>query len=277
MSLLDFIMPSTKECDSIEAEAQQTILGEVFGKSYFERVRQQINDLVQGKSSRLSSIYSILQRPEWRKKLVKFLQEVKRKSKPTNWRHLCKRLAMLDQNTDLEALFEVVVLGNLILQLPDDRIVLNAPTENKRNVDAKIRLMDRFVYLEITLLGSSVKTKERRERMERYGVKHAVWTGIGDGHSRRIEEKLQYKSSQFLPGMPNVLALCSLEVWDRMPGWEQAVEGFSKENIGHLYVFDRMRLGKTFIGDPACTLAEDEERKLQELLNGENYYAMGFI
>ncbi len=76
--------------------------------------------------------------------------------------------------------------------------------------------------------------------------------------------------------MPNVLALCSHEVWDRMPGWEQAVEGFPKENIGHLYVFDRMGLGRMFAGDPACRLSAEEEKMLQELLNGKNYYPMGF-
>lgn len=277
MSLFDFMAPSVEECDAIEAEVQQTILGEVFGKSYFAVVRQQIDEWVQEKSSRLSSIYSVLQRPEWRKKLAEFLQAVKGKSKPTEWRHLCKRLAMLDQNTDLEALFEVVVLGNLLLQLPADRITVNAATTSKKNVDAKIWLVDRFVYLEITMLGPSAEVKERNERMARHGQKHAVWTGIGDGHGRRMGQKIRDKASQFLPGMPNVLALCSHEVWDRMPGWELAVEGFSKENIGHLYVFDRMGLGRVFIGDPACTLTADEESKLQELLNGKGYYAMGFI
>lgn len=277
MSLLDFIVPSMEECDAIEADVRQTILREVFGKSYFAVVRQQIDDGIQKKSSRLSSVYAVLQRPEWRQKLGEFLQAIKRKLKPTDWRHLCTRLAMLDQNTDLEALFEIVILGNLLRELPDDRIVLNAPTRNKKNVDAKIRLMDRFIYLEITMLGPSAQVRERRERMERHGITHAVWTGIGEGHGRRMAGKLQDKASQFLPGTPNVLILCSLEVWDRMPGWEQAVEDFPKENVGHFYVFGRMRLGRTFVGDPTCALTTDEERALQELLNGKNYYPMGFL
>lgn len=273
---MDFIMPSLEECDRIEKETDSTMLSCVFGKEYFAHVRQQIDAISHGKSDRLSSIYAILQDADKRKLLTKFLELIQRKLKNADWNHLCKRLAMLDQNTDLEAVFEVTILGNLILQLPEDRILLNARTVNKKNVDAKIRLVARDVYLEITFLGPSARITERRARMQRHGIQHATWMGIGVGHGRRIAGKVREKSAQFCPAMPNVLVMCVFEVWDRMPRWEHAAEYFQMENVGQLYVFDRTHLRKRFIGDTACTLTQEEENVLVRLLNGKAYSPIGY-
>lgn len=277
--MLNPCIPNVVEVNEIEATVQKTVLGEIFRPAFFTARRKEAKDIQNSASDRLSSIYSILQVPAQRQHLTAFLHLMKEKLSSGDWIHLANRLSSDAKEQSMQALFEVVVLGNLLAQMDSSRILLNAPTAHGKKIDASIMLTDRPVYLELSMLSQSKRAERRRKRLSRSKI--AVWTASHnefDGY--RLTRMIEEKSTQFDDLQPNVLAF---QVFDPVNDFtEQAAQRFHHHpynRIGLLLPFNRTSLALQHIrqGDLSCSLTDCEQNRLIDLLSGDGYFSIGYF
>lgn len=283
VSVLDRMLhpyiPDVAEVNDIEAAVQNTVLGEIFRPAFFGARRKEAKDIQNGSADSLSNIYSILQVPEQRQKLAEFLLLMKGKLSIGDWKHLANRLSSDAEERAMQALFEVVIIGNLLAQMDTSRITLNAPTVNGKVLDASITLIDRPVYLELSMLSQSERAERRRRQLSR--AKFAVWTAShAEYDGRRVTQMIEEKSAQFDEAQPNVLAF---QIFDPINDFrQQAAERFHRyqyKRIGLLLPFNRTSLSQQHVrrGDPSCLLSDQEQEVLIELLSGNRYFSTGYL
>ncbi len=253
-------------------------LSEALGEDFFAKTAEQIRRYQNNESNELNSLYSLLQPPEQRKKFIAFVESMKMKMSSREWGDLCEKLASGNGLRAINAAFEVTIAGNILAQLPPDKVQLNAPTKASKNVDVCLYPTDRPVYLETTVLGESKKNYERRETMES-GIK--VWMGdpftvFGGRAVRAIGTKGR---EQFLPEKPNVLVISVFDVWDNLEPARETLASTPFENIGLLLPFGRKELMRDCIArpDPSCRLTSKEEEIILELLSGERFFPIGYV
>lgn len=277
--ILNPYIPDVAEVNGIEAAVRDTVLGEVFKSAFFGARRKEAKDIQNDASNSLSNIYSILQVPEQRQKLAEFLFLIKENLSPGDWKHLTNRLSSDAEERSMQALFEVVILGNLLAQMDASRVVLNAPTTNGKRIDAAITLTDRPVYLELSMLSQSERAARRRQQLSRAGF--AVWTASHTEYDgRRVTQMIEEKSAQFDEAQPNVLAF---QIFDPINDFrQQAADRFHRhpcKRISFLMPFNRTLLARQHVrgGDPSCLLTVEEQAVLVDLLSGDRYFSIGYL
>src|SRR3989338_334399 len=78
--MLNPYIPDVAEVNEIEAAVQNTVLGEIFRSAFFGARRKETKDVQNNASDNISNIYSILQVPTQREKLIEFLHLMKMNS-----------------------------------------------------------------------------------------------------------------------------------------------------------------------------------------------------
>ncbi|WP_176229467.1 hypothetical protein [Candidatus Hakubella thermalkaliphila] len=259
------------------------LLSSIFTHEFFVNVRTQIGEMKRlNRSGPLHSMFIFFcDNPEngYRKTrkledcLMKIFSHPSTRAKDRNY--IKSELTRLQC---LNTLFEVSILGNLLSQLPQDRVRLYPKTVGRRNVDAEIVLIGRSIHLETTVLAESEEDKNRRESMMRAGRDHWLGRRNTDKDEGRFREKLLEKSKQFAPGRPNVLAI---SIFDHFPADLEIKRAMGNNyylNLGMVLQFGRARIKNIFTGncDPSCQLTMEERNKLVELLSGQGYLPLAY-
>lgn len=265
------------ELQEIRRDVEGTSLGEALDDEYFAKVEKQIREYGKGESTALNSLYSLLQPPEQRKRFIDFVERVKRKMASREWGDLCEKLASGQGLRDLNAAFEVVIAGNILAQVPSEKVQLHVPTNTPKNVDVGLHLIDRPIYLETTVLGESDDNIQWRKSLAsgpkvRMGDPFSVFGG-------RATRAIAQKGRQFLPKKPNVLVISIFDVWDKLEPAQTSLVSSSFENIGLLLPFGREHLMRDWVSrpDPSCRLTDEEEEAVFQLLSGEKFFPIGYV
>jgi len=270
--------PSVAEVEKIQKEIEGTLLAEIFPTSFFASVKGQAKAYEAKLSRDISDAYSILQPPEQRTKLLEFLTLMKPKMSASNWKHLCKRMRSDSRSQSLLGLFEVAITGNLLAQIPDNRVSLNIPTRGKKDADIGVVLDDRMVHLEITVLDESDQMKARLPM--RRSQKVSIWSSdVSEVNGSRQIDRITKKSKEFIKGHPNVLVI---QVLNPLDWTEIARDAYLKhefKNVGLILPFDRIELEKDYVRetDDACRLTEKERQLLINLLSGDDFFPFGYV
>jgi hypothetical protein len=269
-------IPDMAELEEVRRDVGCSSLGEALDDEYFGKVEEQIHKYESGESTALNSLYSLLQPPEKRRKFIEFIERMKQKMGSREWGDLCERLSSGQGLRDVNAAFEVTIAGNILAQMPPERVQLHALTNAPRNVDVCIHL-DRPIYIETTVLGESQENIQWRKSLAsgpkiRMGDSFSVFGG-------RATRAISQKSPQFLPSHPNVLVISIFDVWDKLEPAQKPLASSQFQNIGLLLPFGRERLMSDWIArpDPACRLTAEEEKSVLHLLNGENFFPIGYV
>ncbi len=270
-------LPDMAELQEVRSDVERSGLREALDDDYFARVKRQIREYESGESTALNSLYSLLQSPDKRQKFIEFIERVKQKMNRREWGDLCERLSSGLGLRDLNAAFEVTIAGNILAQIPPTSVQLYAPTNGSRNVDLCVQLTDRPVYIETTVLGESEENIQWRKSLAsgpkiRMGDSFSVFGG-------RATRAITQKGRQFLPNQPNVLVISIFDVWDKLEPAQQPLITSHFQNIGLLLPFGREHLMQDWIArpDPTCRLTDEEEKVILHLLNGENFFPIGYV
>ena len=275
-----------QKCNEIEQLLKPyTILRNIFTPNYFKEILNQIDNMEKNhQSGPIHSMFIFFRYDSENnysqtKMLEKYLYyifnhpSIKRKHKNNISKDLTR------QNC-LETLFEISILGNLLYQLPNNKVTLYPKTISGKNVDAMVVLINRPIYVEVTVLGESGCDKKDRESRAQAGIDHYIgWRNIKyDG--MRFTRKIYDKSVKFKPNQPNVLMI---SVFDFFPDeyevkWATNNGNFSSTNIGLILQFGRAKIENKFFKNcnPSCHLAEEEKDMLIELLDGKNFLPLKY-
>lgn len=260
--------------------SKSPLISSYFDESFFQHVLAQV-DVMEEKewNGPINSIFLFFLSDSnnnfnQTKLLEEYLKSINDHSTTTNAdRNHIK--GQLKADNSIDTLFEISILGNLLKQLPPEDIELFPKTVGNRDVEARIKLDGRWVYLDATALSDSEgESKELVELLNKGG-------GVGKGMSvdfqrdtDRFIRKLDYKSSQFMPNTPNVLAIAIIGTRPIFVHSEWGAKVSTVvANIGLLLEFDRKELVTvtTENCDNDCQLTEKETAVLKELLSGESY------
>lgn len=270
-------LPDLAELQEVRRDVERSSLREALDKEYFAKVEGQICAYEKGESTALNSLYSLLQPPEQRRRFIEFVERVKQKMSSREWGDLCEKLASGKGLRDINAAFEVVIAGNILAQVPPEKVQLHVPTNAPKNVDVCIHLIERPVYLETTVLGESDENIQWRKSLAsgpkiRMGDSFSVFGG-------RATRAITQKGRQFLPNQPNVLVISIFDVWDKLEPAQKPLVSSHFQNIGLLLPFGREHLMHDWIArpDPSCRLTDEEEKTVLHLLNGENFFPIGYV
>jgi len=265
--------------DRIETEVNQgAILAEVFGSPFFARVKGQLRAIENDGASDYSNIFSILEIDDQRHNLARFLLLIKNKLEKGKWKHLCNRLTSDSANTSLKAIFEIMIVGNLLNQLPSAHIQLDAQTIGKKDCDIRVKLINRDVDIEVTMLDESEHAREWHKRLQRQKVTAgAVAHSVLDG--TRVLAHIKGKSKDFLPHNPNVLVMQLFDWRERTKFAMDNLKSGKFSRVGLVMLFNRKMLAEDHIVafDPECALTKKEVQKLIELLNGKDFIPLPFV
>lgn len=265
--------------------SKSQLLSSYFDEPYFAHISKQIDFMEEkGWNGPLNSFFLFLLDDSdngftQAKLLEKYLKLVVEHSTTSNSdRNHIKGQVKTDNSVD--TLFEISILGNLLNQLPPSDIELFPRTVGKKDVEARVKLEDRWVYLDATTLNDSEgETRELTDLLNKGGgVGKGMWVDFQRDTDRFIK-KMEYKSSQFIPGTPNVLVI---SLFGTRPvfihtEWGAKV-GTIVPKISLLLEFDRKDL-KNVTGencDSSCPLSDKEIIRLKELFSGSRYQPLVF-
>lgn len=268
---------TSEDLDRIEKEVQQDdILCQIFKAPFFGRVRGEIRAHENGTSTSYSNIFSILDLDDRRRTLSLFLGLIKNKMESGNWKHLCQRITSDDaNNTSLKALFEVVIIGNLLNQLPDESVVLDANTIDNKDCDIRVKLVDRDVDIEVTMVDESEHAKKWHEHSG--VIVRAIAPSIISG--RRVIRSMEEKANDFRPNNPNVLITQLFDWRERTPIAMANIRRREFKNIGLFVPCNRNGASRERIMnfDPACGLTEEETAILLDILCGKDFVPLSYV
>jgi hypothetical protein len=199
-------------------------------------------------------------------------------TKSSHKKHLIGQIASLNS---WDTLFELSVLGNLLNQVPSDSVELYPLTVGKFNVEARIFLADRWVYLEATTIHDTEDEAKAIEAMINSGQHVSSGSYVDfNKDKRRFIGKLKYKSSQFIPNYPNVLVLSEsgskpLFIHEPFGVPDPAIRvdkvGLVVEYRRGIYVTNSKNNC-----DPNCGLTDIERDKIVRLLSGDRFIALPY-
>lgn len=277
MSRYDFLRTKVKEIQQYLNGF--TILNQIFSSEYFKSVEAQINAAEKdGLSGPINSIFLLFVDDsqngyQQAQKLEEYLELIF--NHPTtdkgNKNHI---IAQFRGSGSTDTLFEVSILGNLLKQLPESEIELFPKTNNNRDVEAKVKLVDRWVYIDVTVLNDSKEDTEIIERMLDPRIEESGGRWIdSDKDAARYAGKAIYKSDQFIPNTPNVLMISLFGTRLFMPGTDDKLKRYDILNLGAVFEFDRKTLNSVITEncDPNCSLSGEEIIKLKHLLSNESF------
>ncbi len=251
----------------------------IFSDSFFEAVDKQIGELEENPRALLHPIYNLMFKHDVQEGFSKlklleeylaliFNQPIAEKQK----RYIKSELCSCHRLNSLNVLFEISVLGPFLRNLSGEKLKLYPRTDGNKNVDIVIELVDRPVYIEITVLGISELDRIRRSAWTKTGVRlRPGWRNLGKDEARYIR-KIEEKANQFIPDRPNVLIFSKFDFFPDIFSIKRALSTYTFSRIGLIVQFDRMDFDKMFEEnlDEKCAISLKEKEKLNKIF--KNYY-----
>ncbi len=265
--------------------SKSTLFASYFDEAYFTQILSQIDFMEEkGWNGPINSFFLLFLDDSEKgftqtTLLEKYLKLVVEHSTATNSdRNHIKGQIKTDNSVD--TLFEISILGNLLNQLPSGDVELFPRTVGKKDVEARIKLDDRWIYLDATTLNDSEgETKELTELLNKGGgVGKGMWVDFQRDTDRFIK-KMEYKSSQFMPNTPNVLAISLFGTRPMFIHTEWGAKvGTIVPKISLLLEFNRKDLKNVTDEncDSSCPLTDREIARLKELFSGSGYQPLVF-
>lgn len=254
------------------------ILKEIYDEKYFSKVKQQIIKMKPRElSGPINSMFILMTDDEAKgfiklKLLEKYLSLIfKHSSTKKSDKKYIKEELLGDQG--LNTLFEVNIIGNVLSQLPSKKVKLYVKTHGKKNIDLEVVLIDRPIYVEISVLGESKGDKNIRDTMTRNKIN--FWSGSRDLNidSIRFASKIKFKTEQFVKGKPNVLILSKFDIFPDKFSVESVMKQNCFLNVGLILQFNRKDLQIVYEDnlDPNCSLSKIEISRLVKLFKEKAY------
>lgn len=251
----------------------------VFNRNFFKEIDTRIDELEKQKSHKFGSMLIFFRDDSQKNFKQSHLLDSYLKlifSNPTcnkvNKKHLCSQFRGWDST---DTLFEVSILGNLLKQLDLTQIKLFPKTIGNSDVEARVNLDGRWIYLDVTVLNDTQEDTQLIDEMINKGRTKNTFSWIDmDKDEERFERKLVYKSNQFMPNQPNAIILGNVAT--RLPiysGLEEPKFSSNLNNIGVVFEFDRANLKKVRVDDCdiSCSLTDEEIKILSNLFSGAMY------
>ncbi len=265
--------------------SKSSLLSTYFDEAFFELVSRQVDEMEKKKwNGPINSLFLFLLADSNKgfgqtKLLEEYLKSIV--DNPTTTKADRNHIkGQLKADNSIDTLFEISILGNLLKQLPPEDIELFPKTVGGRDVEARVRLDKRWVYLDATALSDSAgETKELVDLLNKGGgVGKGMWVDFQRDTDRYIR-KLEYKGEQFIPNEPNVLAIATIGTRPTFVHSEWGAKVSTVvPNIGLLLEFDRKDLVTvtTENCDNKCSLTDKEIAILKELLSGKSYVPLAY-
>jgi len=252
------------------------ILSTIFDHKYFEYIRLQIKEMsIYGNTGPVHSMAIAMRRNEEDKgELLNLFEKYLHLifNHPTVKKHHITyiKTELVSQGC-INTMFEVSILGNLLTHIDNSKIKLYSRTTGLRDVEAEIELFNRSIYIEVSVLGESKGDMEIRNKMMK--MKKNVWSGSRDMEhdTARFKVKVEEKTKQFLPNKPNVLILCTFDIFPIDFEIKAAMRNNFFNNVGLLLRFKREELKNIFTPDKTCYLNKDEIIWLKDFFTGDKY------
>lgn len=249
---------------------------EIFNDRYFNDLERQLVKLSSDYSTHINPVFLVYLRDKdegktFLKRLNNYIQIVFNKTASVKIKkHIAGQLRTIAAH---DTLVELSVLGNLLLQLPPQDIELFPTTVDDHDVEAKIKIDGRWIYLEVSTLGDT--QEDRNEITELLRTRRMVgkgkWLDLNkDGY--RIVGKSARKSKQFAPDTPNVLLIVLTGTRTSMHDFFRTGEDITVNDISCLFEFNcNLRHTNTRIGLSPNQLTENEKNKLNSLFTSKDW------
>ena len=206
----------------------------VIAPDFWKKVQETVKtEAATNQSLKLPVLFFLLDRRDIEdlQPLDRLLGYLRNSKEKRHRRELGKLASRLQEKTDYRsptsALFEIDILIRLLEKNPESSVKLYPLIQNRNSPEASIRLGEKTVYLEATIL-SQTEDQERvwdighgkmnpsREEMENLKL-HAVRrhphvstvAGVGDpcSNAHRFTRKIKDKQKQLAPQKPNILCI----------------------------------------------------------------------
>lgn len=248
-------------------------LKDIFTPKYYSSLQNQLNAYRKDHSARINPIFLFFLREKQgsRAKLELLNKDVglvfSAAALNNEKKHIAGQLRSLDAH---DTLFELAILSTLIDEFAPSDIELFPSTTKNHDVEARIKLIDRWIYIEVSVLKDSKEDSDELTDLLRSGKK------VGEGKFMDIDKdrlrylgKSEYKAQQFLPNTPNVLMLAltalRLDLYHFSEGNDITID---TDNIGAIMEFDVNFKYRGFIeGIKSCGLTEVEKEKLIKIFS----------
>lgn len=185
-----------------------------------------------------------------------------------------KIIGELRGSGSIDTFFEIGTLANLLIQVPKGKIELFPKTVGKKNVDARLELVDRWLYLECTVLHESDSDRERIEKMlVGKNIAHRVGAINPQKGKSRFQRKLLEKRNQFALSLPNVILVSTFDFYPLPMTKNQAMQEIKLNNISAVLDFSRAKFKKIYKDgcESATQLTNEEKKVLKSLFSSSKY------
>jgi hypothetical protein len=185
-----------------------------------------------------------------------------------------KIIGELRGDSSIDTFFEIGILANLLIQIPKGKIELFPKTVGKKNVDARLEPVNRWLYLECTVLHESDSDKERIEKMLiGKNITHYVGAINPQKGERRFQRKLLEKCNQFAPSLPNVILVSTFDSYPLPTTKNQAMQEIKLNNISAVLDFGREKFKKIYKDgcESVIQLTNEEKEILKTLFSTPKY------
>lgn len=197
---------------------------------FFRRVRRQIEAYDGSRALKLPVLFFLLVRRDLSalERIDAVLKHLKKRNRKRDLPNVLDRLHREDEYRHAAgAIFEIDILARLLEATSAESVALYPKIGTTRKAEASLRIGEKTVYLEATLLsqtssqeriqdigftsslGSPTPAHLELDALDIFGVQDGVVTGVGDpyGDGLRVVGKLNDKRKQLHPRAPNVICL----------------------------------------------------------------------
>lgn len=252
---------------------QYSHLKDIFTPEYYSSLQQQLKYLTKDHGTKLNPIFLwfLRERQNSKNKLQLLSKHVNLVFSATTSnnekKHIAGQLRSLDA---YDTVFELGILSALIEEFAPSNIELFPTTTQNHDVEARAKLVDRWVYIEASVLRDSKEDSDELTELLRSGkgVGEGKWIDM-DKDKIRYFSKSEFKAQQFLPNTPSVLILAMIALRPALYHFTEIDHTTVKvENIGAIMEFDidfRYRAFRE--GVKSCSITQAEKEKLIKIFN----------
>ncbi len=271
-----------KAKDFLEKETE--ILKDIFDDNYFNKVKGQLEALVEDRAALIHPVYNlIIQRDvghNFKKigRMERYLVSMWNQISIKKRNHIKAQLKSFDQAQSITRVYEINVLGYLKEIFRDNNVILYPKTKTDSELEAKVKLVEREINIEVTVLCDGKFHQNKLTELLRNSSDAFFSVGTGDiqKDTNRVLSRISEKSEQFEPAKPNVLMFFDRTCWSvypvRWPIGDDSVESIKfLKNIGALMHFDGDKLldVESNICDADCRLSVKEIGALKDIFDSK--------
>lgn len=259
------------------------ILSTVLNDEYFQSAQKQLANYEKDKGTLFNPIFlAYLWNPQKAISDLELLEKyltalynsgITEKMKST----IAGHLRSLDSN---DTIFEISILNRFLESFSPDKIELFPQTHTDHDVEAKVFINQRWVYIEVSTIHDTQEDRDELTELLNSGG------GVGKGKSididkdrRRYIGKSMDKQKQFLPNTPNLLILGHAQTRIPMHEMTGPTDMTSViDHVGGIMEFDYYSKYQTYkTGNLSCSLTEEEKSILTSLFNSSDYLPISLV